>query len=484
MNLYKWSTTAASNNSAVPDGAPDGWTGANVNEWARETMAAARTQASDAAYIDETYQLTTVGAKSLSRTSTTQFKVLACDATAHFTTGRRVRVVGATTDYGFVTSSSYSAPDTTVNVTMDSGDVPTSPTQALVHVDAQIRGAAYKTTGAGNGLDADTLDTYHASQIYGPSIYAEALVNGSMLVWQRGTSSTSCPVGTRTMRADRWFTNPAGAAVTAARTTTTPTGAISPYALLVTGATSVTTCTVAGQRIESYLMPYIRTTVTISALVKNDTTASLTLSLLLGTPAAADDFTTVTNRLTQTLTAITSGSSQRVSHTVDVSGYTNIANGLQVEFQAPSGALDAGTKSITITEIQIDRASSFSFFRFNPFPDELLRCQRYYEKTFDYGTVPAASAGFTGSLGGAGNDVNANNCVISWPHVQKRASGGTLTTYNPSAAGTGARNNFGDTAALQSSSAGQSSSYAWFNTGPAGTSKTAFHVHMTLESEL
>ena len=393
MELYKWSKTAANNNSAVPDGAPEGWVGANVNNWGREQMASIRTHIEDAAYFDPNYQLTAVGVKSLTRVSATQFTILACDATAYFTADRRIRVVGATTDQGFVTSSSF-AVDTTVNVTMDSADVPTAPTQALVLVDAKIRGLAYKKPGSGNGADADTLDTYHAADLYGTALFAEALVNGSMLVWQRGTGSTSCPAGTRTLLADRWFTNPAGAAATAIRTTTVPTGAISPYALLVTGAASVTATTVAGQRVESYLMPYVKSgSVTISALVKNDTTAALVLSLLLGTPNAVDDFTTVVNRLTQALTSIPSGNSQRVSFTVDVSGYTNINNGLQVEFQAPNGALDSGAKSITITEIQVDRATLFTFFRFRTLPDELVRCRRYYQKTFPYATAPAQNAG-------------------------------------------------------------------------------------------
>jgi hypothetical protein len=107
-----------------------------------------------------------VGAKSLTRVSATQFTILACDATAYFTTDRRIRVVGATTDQGFVTSSSYGAPDTTVNVVMDSADVPTAPTQALVLVDAKIRGSAYKKPGTGNGLDADLLDGLHATSLY------------------------------------------------------------------------------------------------------------------------------------------------------------------------------------------------------------------------------------------------------------------------------------------------------------------------------
>jgi hypothetical protein len=51
---------------------------------------------------------------------------VATDLTATYAVGRRVKLVGATTGYATIASSSYSAPDTTINVTMDSGNVPTS----------------------------------------------------------------------------------------------------------------------------------------------------------------------------------------------------------------------------------------------------------------------------------------------------------------------------------------------------------------------
>lgn len=171
-------------------------------------MARLRQHASDAAYIDETYQLSAVGTKTLVRDSATQFTIQSCDATAHFTANRRIRVVGATTDHGYVVLSVYSAPDTIVTVTMESGNVPTSPTQALVHVDPKIRSGAFSMQGAGNGLDADKLDGYQAADIFGPAIFADAIVNGGFEVWQRGTASVSCPAGSRTFLADRWFVQP------------------------------------------------------------------------------------------------------------------------------------------------------------------------------------------------------------------------------------------------------------------------------------
>ena len=440
MNLYRYSTVAADNNSAVPDGFPEGWTGQQVNNSMREFAAAVRTHISDASYVDETYLLSSVGVKTLVRNSTTQIQINSCDATSHFTAGRRVRIVGSTTDYGFVTTSSFSSPNTLVNVTMDSGDVPTSPTQILVHTDAQIKAAAYKSTGTGNGLDADKVDGYHAADLMGPAIHAEALVNGSMLIWQRGTTG-SCPAGSRTYHADRWWTNPAGAAVTASRfSTASSTAFVSPYAKLITGATSVTTCEIAGQRIESYLIPYIKTTITISAVIANVTGASLTVDLLLGTPTGTDNFATVTNRLTQSLTAITSGSTARVSHTVDISGYTNIGNGLEVKFRTPSGALDSGTKFVVIGDIQIDRSSTFSFFRFRPFPEEHIRCKRYYQKTFAYATAPAQNWAGVGSgipagalvIPGSGAATNPNSGT-TWLFPTEMWTTPTVTTYNPRA---------------------------------------------------
>ena len=46
--ISTWSTTAADNNSASPDGAPEGWAPSHVNNWGRETMAAVRTWYEDA----------------------------------------------------------------------------------------------------------------------------------------------------------------------------------------------------------------------------------------------------------------------------------------------------------------------------------------------------------------------------------------------------------------------------------------------------
>lgn len=219
-------------------------------------------------------------------------------------------------------------------------------------------------------------DVYDA-RISNPSSFRNVLINGGMDIWQRGTGSTSSPAGSRTFLADRWYVNPTGAAVTQARSTTVPTSQRSDYSLQITGATSVTTCLI-GQRIEMLNTPQLKRTVTFSARIYNNTGGAFTPNLLIGTPGAADDFTTVTNRLTQALQSCANTAWTTVSHTVDISGYTNFDNGLQIEIQIPSGSLNTNGKSILVTEVQIEAGSVATPFERRPVGLELALCQRYF----------------------------------------------------------------------------------------------------------
>lgn len=224
----------------------------------------------------------------------------------------------------------------------------------------------------------DTYDAYVANPAF-----RNVLINGAFDIWQRGTASTSSPAGSRTFLADRWYVNPAGAAVTQQRSTTVPSPGRSDYSLQITGATSVTTVNI-GQRIEMLNTPQLKRTVTFSARIFNNTGGAFVPSLLIGTPAAADDFTTVTNRLTQTLQSCANNAWTTVSHTVDISGYTNFDNGLQVEIQIPSGSLNTGSKIVNITEVQLEAGSVATPFERRHVGHELMLCQRYFERLTTY----------------------------------------------------------------------------------------------------
>ena len=112
IELY--SKTAANNNSATPNGWPEGMAPSAVNDCARQMQAAIRTWYEDAQWIN--WGDTTV------YVATTQFKISGSDVTSRYSVGRRVRAVGSSTGtiYGTITVSAFST-DTTVTVAWDSG---------------------------------------------------------------------------------------------------------------------------------------------------------------------------------------------------------------------------------------------------------------------------------------------------------------------------------------------------------------------------
>ena len=121
MAIKDWSTTAADNNSTPPNGWPEGMLPSQVNNSARQMMADVRSWYEEPSWIDYGY--------TVAYASDTSFTVTGADATGQFVAGRRVKLVGTTTVYGVVASSSFST-NTTVNVTLDSGTVPADLSEA------------------------------------------------------------------------------------------------------------------------------------------------------------------------------------------------------------------------------------------------------------------------------------------------------------------------------------------------------------------
>lgn len=109
-----WSTTAASNNSAPPDGAPENMARSAVNNVIRENMSALATWYQDAEWRDLNW--------TVANASATSFTVTGVDVTAALTPGRRLRLTDSSTLYAVVVSSTFST-NTTCNVVTDSGSI-------------------------------------------------------------------------------------------------------------------------------------------------------------------------------------------------------------------------------------------------------------------------------------------------------------------------------------------------------------------------
>jgi hypothetical protein len=165
----------------------------------------------------------------------------------------------------------------------------------------------------------------------------------------------------------------------------------------------------------------------------NGTGSSFTPSLLLGTPAAEDDFTTVTNRLTQVLGACANGVFTQVSFSPNISAYTNIKNGLQVEFQIPTGVLLA-SKDVKITEVSLQPGSLPTIFERPPISVTLGLCLPYYQKPFPYATAPSSNLGsFNGAVVTVTASTSAGSGAESVKFLPPMRATPTITTYNTKA---------------------------------------------------
>lgn len=159
MTVRSYSTTPAANNAAPPNGAPEGMLPSAVNNTLRQVMADVRGTFEDLPFFDYGHTPT--------RIDNDTFTV-STDLTALYAAGRRLKLVGASTGYAAVASSSYSAPDTTVNVTMDSGNVPTSLTTISIAPDqtnslsqSAVGTALYPRTAAEISVGATIVNPFY-----------------------------------------------------------------------------------------------------------------------------------------------------------------------------------------------------------------------------------------------------------------------------------------------------------------------------------
>ena len=113
-DIKTWSTSAANNNAAPPDGFPEGQPPSTVNNSAREVMAAIRRQIEAGMWFDHGITPTWQSSASFS---------LSSDVSNVFTAGRPLELYGSVmgTAYASVKSSTYVSPVTTI--TIDSSSV-------------------------------------------------------------------------------------------------------------------------------------------------------------------------------------------------------------------------------------------------------------------------------------------------------------------------------------------------------------------------
>lgn len=213
--LKDWSTTPASNNSTPPEGWPEGMAPSKVNDTARQNMAYIREWYEDAEWIRYDHSIAS---------STSSTVVISGDVTAVYVADRAIRLDQDNAKVGYVVSSIYSAPNTTVTV---GGLTVSSPTIIEVGSTRSKDSMPYNTRGPGArsligyppafryGLKLSlAADTSHDITIgvggcrddsdAGNITLSSAITKQIDAPWAEGTDSGGFPTG-ETLTANTWL---------------------------------------------------------------------------------------------------------------------------------------------------------------------------------------------------------------------------------------------------------------------------------------
>jgi hypothetical protein len=311
--------------------------------------------------------------------------------------------------------------------------------------------------------------------------------NGTMDVWQRGTSGTSTMASGPTTQtsADGWYIVPTGASVAWAQV---PGRGPTLYSLKVTGATSVTDVTVK-QRIESSVAaPLEGQIVTVQAEVYNSTGAAITPTLTVRHAGSVDNWSSpVTDVSAVSLQSAANSQWTQVAYTFQASAASS--NGLEISFDFGNN-FSSSSQLIQITELDVRSTPGVATGINNgpPLPElrpigvELPFNQRYFETSYDAGVTP-------GTAGNLNTPSQLTSPTPNYPGIfvnfgaRKRADP-TIVLYSPHSGTIGdmSTNNTDYPALLNTGAEAGFGAYINSTSGPAVG--VTFYSHWTASAEL
>jgi hypothetical protein len=290
-------------------------------------------------------------------------------------------------------------------------------------------------------VDAGLLNTQ--AQYTG---FKNRIINGAMTIAQRGTTATLAypggfVSGTTYCSVDRFAIYCTNATTTLAQSTSAPAGFVNSIQLQrpngVTGTNSLSMY----QQIESKnVYDLASQTVTLSFWAKAGANYSGgALTVLMQTGTVADQSLASSHTWTGYSTPIYT--TQAITTTWTRYTFTGTFGAGVLEANVgiiwtPSGTAGADD-SVYITGMQVEKGSTATSFDYRPYGTELMLCQRYYQKTYDYGTaIGTASKIASDSTDGNGvvsfigegaaffyrNGDSSGITTTSWLRVQATAS--------------------------------------------------------------
>jgi len=224
------------------------------------------------------------------------------------------------------------------------------------------------------------------------------IINGNFDFWQRNSGPYTAPTSNLHAGPDRWreWGSGTGTRQTITRSTTVPNSE-SRYSMKVTGTTTATSHRIV-QRIEAdNCRSLVGKKATISLYIRNDTGVAITPQVRIATADADDNFSSATEQMGYTnMQECPNSAWTKVSLTMDFSGMSNIANG--IEIMLSSGAtLNTTGKSISYAQVMLNEGEFAASFRRHStsIQCELSACQRYFQRYGGTGAYNVYGCGTT-----------------------------------------------------------------------------------------
>jgi hypothetical protein len=139
-------------------------------------------------------------------------------------------------------------------------------------------------------------------------------------------------------------------------------------------------------------------TISVGVLASHDVGSTLTADIYINKANAADDFSAVTSIGSATGISFPTGISSATTVKKEALAMGDCSNGVEIEVVVNCGAVT--TKWFKFTELRIEVGSTLPDFQYVTFVQELERCKRYYQKSYDYTGAPGAAT-TEGLVGGS-----------------------------------------------------------------------------------
>ena len=193
--------------------------------------------------------------------------------------------------------------------------------------------------------------------------------------------------------------------------------------------------------VETYIeakdaVAFKNTVCSFAARVYHDVGITVQYTLQVSVATGIDNFAAVTVIKQAAYIVESGGATPLVLNDISMG---DSSNGVHLRIYASPG--DCVTKNFHYTEIQFIDNPTITPFLYKDFSLELAECKRYYQKSFNYETAPAQSAGAVGAPRYTVQTAGANPRVM-WTQLSPamRVTPTTSTYYNPAAANGNWRN--------------------------------------------